>query len=54
MLGTLHRTLEQCTAAQDIFHPLTDFFRAAVATRRSKPARDPISLLLEIEADCGG
>jgi cytochrome P450 len=51
MLGNPHRTPEQCTAAQDAILALTNFFRAAVATRRRNPGSDLISLLLEIEAD---
>ena len=51
VLGNPGRTLEQCTAAQDALLALTDFFRTAVAERRSNRGTDLISLLLEIEAD---
>ena len=51
VLGNPQRTVEQCTAAQEALFALTEFFRGAVAERRTRPGTDLISLLLQIEAD---
>jgi hypothetical protein len=49
--GSPNRTVEHAQNAQNAVLALTDFFRGAVAERRSNKGNDLISLLIDIEED---